>query len=119
MRLKIGGKSRKGVSGNINRLRASIGDHMQSVIYRVHAGAGFDKHINKRIQMPLICALDQQVAAGADREAVIAGITSRIPIREIPPEVDCARAVLMFLSDYARVVSGASVDVNGGEYMAP
>ena len=35
------------------------------------------------------------------------------------PEADCARAVMMFLSDYSRVVSGASVDVNGGEYMAP
>ena len=68
---------------------------------------------------PVYAYIDQQVAAGADREEVISGITSRIPIREIPPEVDCARAVLMFLSDYARVVSGASVDVNGGEYMAP
>lgn len=68
---------------------------------------------------PVYAYIDQQVAGGADREAVIAGITSRIPLREIPPEVDCARAVLMFLSDFSRVVSGASLDVNGGEYMAP
>ena len=63
--------------------------------------------------------IDQQVAAGADRDKVIAGITDRIPLREIPPEADCAHAVIMFLSDYSRVVSGASIDVNGGEYMAP
>ena len=68
---------------------------------------------------PVYAYIDQQVAAGADRDTVIAGITDRIPLREIPPEVDCARAVMMFLSDYSRVVSGASLDVNGGEYMAP
>ena len=68
---------------------------------------------------PVYGYIDQQVAAGADREVVMASITDRIPLREIPPEVDCARAVIMFLSDYSRVVSGASVDVNGGEYMAP
>jgi hypothetical protein len=27
--------------------------------------------------------------------------------------------VLMLLSDYARVVSGAALDVNGGHWMAP
>ena len=68
---------------------------------------------------PVYAYIDQQVAAGADRDEVIGGITSRIPIGEIPPESDCAKAVLMFLSDYSRVVSGASLDVNGGEYMAP
>ena len=68
---------------------------------------------------PVYAYIDQQVAAGADRDVVIASITDRIPLREIPPEVDCARAILMFLSDYSRVVTGASVDVNGGEYMAP
>ena len=30
-----------------------------------------------------------------------------------------ARAVLMMVSDYSRVVSGASLDVNGGQWMAP
>jgi hypothetical protein len=37
----------------------------------------------------------------------------------IPPEADCAKAVLAFLSDYSAVITGSSVDVNGGEYMAP
>jgi len=50
---------------------------------------------------------------------VVGEITARIPLGLIPPEEDCARAVLMLLSDYARVVTGASIDVNGGQSMAP
>ena len=46
-------------------------------------------------------------------------ITDRIPLGVIPPEADCAKAVLAFLSDYSAVITGSSVDVNGGEYMAP
>lgn len=60
-----------------------------------------------------------QVAAGHAREDVVAGITKDIPIGIIPPEEDCARAVLMMISDYSRVVSGAALDVNGGNWMAP
>ncbi len=60
-----------------------------------------------------------QVDAGHKREDVIAGVTKNIPIGIIPPEDDCARAVLMMISDYSRVVSGASLDVNGGQWMAP
>jgi len=63
--------------------------------------------------------IDSQVAAGRDRDEVVGEITARIPIGVIPPEEDCAKAVLWFLSDYAKVVTGASLDVNGGQYMAP
>jgi len=31
---------------------------------------------------------------------------------------DCAKSVLFFVSDYSKVISGASIDINGGEYMA-
>jgi NAD(P)-dependent dehydrogenase (short-subunit alcohol dehydrogenase family) len=68
---------------------------------------------------PVYAYIDSQVAAGMDRDAVVKSITDRIPLGIIPPEDDCARAVLAFLSDYSRVINGASVDVNGGEYMAP
>jgi len=68
---------------------------------------------------PVYAFIDSQVAAGADRDEVVGGITSRIPLGIIPPEDDCARAVLAFLSDFSAVITGASVDVNGGEYMAP
>lgn len=63
--------------------------------------------------------IQSQVDNGMKREDVIAGITKDIPIGVIPPEDDCARAVLMMLSDYSRVVSGALLDVNGGHWMAP
>lgn len=63
--------------------------------------------------------IDAQVAAGREREEVVGEIVDRIPLGEIPPEDDCARSVLLFLSDYAKVVTGASLDVNGGQYMAP
>ncbi len=68
---------------------------------------------------PVYDYIDGQVANGADREALVGEITARIPLGIIPPEEDCARSVLFFLSDHARVVTGATLDVNGGQYMAP
>ncbi len=68
---------------------------------------------------PVYGYIDAQVAAGRDRDEVIGEITGRIPLGIIPPEDDCARSVLYFISDYAKVVSGATLDVNGGQYMAP
>ena len=68
---------------------------------------------------PVMGYIDAQVAAGRPREEVVGEITGRIPLGIIPPEDDCAKAVLYFLSDYAAVVSGATLDVNGGQYMAP
>ena len=63
--------------------------------------------------------IDAQVEAGADRDTVVRSITDRIPLGIIPPEADCAKAILAFLSDYSAVITGTSVDVNGGEYMTP
>ncbi len=68
---------------------------------------------------PVYGYIDAQVAAGAERDAVISEITGRIPLGIIPPEEDCAKSVLYFVSDYAKVVTGATLDVNGGQYMAP
>jgi NAD(P)-dependent dehydrogenase (short-subunit alcohol dehydrogenase family) len=68
---------------------------------------------------PVYDYIDRAVADGADRDQVVGEITARIPLGIIPPEEDCAKAVLFFLSDYSKVVTGASLDVNGGQYMAP
>ena len=68
---------------------------------------------------PVYGYIDAQVASGRSREEVVGEITGRIPLGIIPPEEDCAKAVLYFVSDYANVVSGATLDVNGGQYMAP
>ena len=68
---------------------------------------------------PVYGYIDAQVAGGRKRDEVVGEITGRIPLGIIPPEEDCAKAVLYFVSDYANVVSGATLDVNGGQYMAP
>jgi NAD(P)-dependent dehydrogenase (short-subunit alcohol dehydrogenase family) len=49
----------------------------------------------------------------------IAGVTAKIPLGVIPPEEECAHSVLMLISDHARMVTGAALDINGGEWMAP
>ena len=50
-------------------------------------------------------------------ENLIAQVASQIPLGRIPPDEECARAALFMVSDYASVVTGASLDVNGGHYM--
>jgi len=50
-------------------------------------------------------------------ENLIKQIASQIPIGRIPPDEECARAALFMVSDYASVVTGATLDVNGGHYM--
>lgn len=44
---------------------------------------------------------------------------SEVPIGHIPPDADCAKAIFFLLSDYASEVTGASLDVNGGDWVAP
>jgi len=56
---------------------------------------------------------------GTSEDDFIKGVTSRIPLGVIPPEEECARTVLLFVSDYTKMVTGAVLDVNGGEWMAP
>jgi NAD(P)-dependent dehydrogenase (short-subunit alcohol dehydrogenase family) len=43
---------------------------------------------------------------------------SEIPVGHIPPDKDCAKAVYFFLSDYASEVTGAALDVNGGDWVS-
>ncbi len=50
------------------------------------------------------------------REAAIAEITKNIPLGEIPPQEDIAEAVVFFASGMSRMITGQSLDVNGGEY---
>ena len=51
------------------------------------------------------------------REDVIAEITKDIPLGIIPDDADCANAVAFLASDLASVITGADLDVNGGEFM--
>ena len=45
-------------------------------------------------------------------------IAKNIPLGDIPDDADCAKAVIFLASDYACVITGASLDVNGGEFMS-
>lgn len=51
-------------------------------------------------------------------EAFLRQRGSEIPVGHIPPDKDCAKAVLFLLSDYASEITGAMLDVNGGDWVA-
>jgi NAD(P)-dependent dehydrogenase (short-subunit alcohol dehydrogenase family) len=57
--------------------------------------------------------------SGAPLQTIIDGVLTQIPLGEMPTDEDCAKSVVFFLSDYSNVVTGALLNVNGGEYMSP
>jgi NAD(P)-dependent dehydrogenase (short-subunit alcohol dehydrogenase family) len=54
---------------------------------------------------------------GISEAKVVAGITKDIPLGVIPDDADCANAAVFLASDLARAITGAGLDVNGGEFM--
>ena len=54
---------------------------------------------------------------GITRDEVRAEIEARIPLRVIPPQDEIANSVLFFVSPWSRVVTGQTLDVNGGEFL--
>jgi NAD(P)-dependent dehydrogenase (short-subunit alcohol dehydrogenase family) len=63
--------------------------------------------------------VDWQVSErGCAPEDVIAEITEGIPLGEIPPQEDIAEAIVFFASGMSRMITGQSLDVNGGEFFA-
>lgn len=59
----------------------------------------------------------QASETGQTREELVAAVTRSIPLGVIPDDGECAKAALFLASDYACMVTGAALDVNGGEYM--
>ena len=57
------------------------------------------------------------MSTGKTKDEAVAEACARIALGKIPPDEECGRAALMLLSDYAVQISGAMLDVNGGEYM--
>jgi NAD(P)-dependent dehydrogenase (short-subunit alcohol dehydrogenase family) len=71
------------------------------------------------ISPPARAWLEQRQAEGGQSvDEAVAEIAGRIALRRVPGEVECAHAALAFVSDAMRVVTGATLDINGGEYMA-
>ena len=60
---------------------------------------------------------DGAVSMGRSRDDVIGEITKDIPLGIIPDDADCANAVAFLASDLASVITGAELNVNGGEIM--
>ena len=56
-------------------------------------------------------------AGGPTVEQQKAAVAANIPLRRIPDDADCAKAAIFLGSDYAHAVTGAALDVNGGEYL--
>jgi len=56
--------------------------------------------------------------SGQSETEIDANFAKLISLGRLPPDEDCAKSVLFFVSDYSRVISGTSIDINGGEYMA-
>jgi NAD(P)-dependent dehydrogenase (short-subunit alcohol dehydrogenase family) len=54
---------------------------------------------------------------GVDLKAIQAPIVQNIPLGVMPDDEDCARGVLFLCTSWADAVSGAILDINGGEYM--
>lgn len=54
-------------------------------------------------------------AQGRSEQEVKDAVAANIALRRIVTDDECARAALFFISDYASAVSGAVLDVNGGE----
>lgn len=55
---------------------------------------------------------------GASAEQMIAGIAAGIPLGHIPPDQECAKAILTLLSDYTVEVTGSAIEINGGEWVS-
>ncbi len=58
-------------------------------------------------------------ARGISRDDVRTEIEGRIALGRIPPQDDIANSVVFFVSPWSRVITGQTLDVNGGEFLAP
>ncbi len=71
-------------------------------------GASVGQHLNAKAR-----------AQAVPLETLTADFAKNIPLGFMLPDADCAKAALMLISDCARMVTGATLDVNGGEVMSP
>lgn len=63
-------------------------------------------------------AIDTQMLRGGMTEADLVAFTERIPMGRIGDPDECAGPTAFLLSDWASYVTGTTLHVNGGQYMA-
>jgi len=56
---------------------------------------------------------------GRPAQELVDAVAGSFPLGTIPTDAQCANAVLFLLSDLSAAITGASLDVNGGEWMTP
>jgi len=56
---------------------------------------------------------------GVTAQDIYDEIAARNPLGRIPTDEACAGGVLFLLSRYASEITGQTLDINGGEYLAP
>lgn len=59
----------------------------------------------------------QSKHTGISVEELKQQVEKNIALGKIPTDADCAKAAIFLASDYANAVSGACLDVNGGEFL--
>lgn len=94
-------------------------NHMTRHLAVEFAGTGI--RVNTALMGWMLGAPLQGFADGLGKEegaAFLAKRGSEIPVGHIPPDADCAKAVYFLLSDYASEITGAMLDVNGGDWVA-
>lgn len=72
-----------------------------------------------RMWGPSVEAQTARLAAsrGVPVDEVRREFAARMALPDIPSDADCAGAVLFLASDHARAITGATLDVNAGEWM--
>ena len=59
----------------------------------------------------------QEASRGITNAEARAEVEANIPLRVIPPQDDIANSVVFFASPWSRVITGQTLEVNGGEYL--
>lgn len=59
----------------------------------------------------------QAESTGNSIETLKSQVEKNIPLGRIPTDAECAKAAIFLLSDYASAITGACLDVNGGEFL--
>lgn len=96
----------RSITGNLAQEVGRYGIRVNSVFMGWMWGPSVARHLEARAS-----------EAGGSVEELRREVERDIPLGRMPTDEECARAALFFASDYSVAVSGASLDVNGGQYI--